>query len=304
MLNEETTISKCLDSIFNVMEKIDEVIVVDNGSSDRSKSIVRSYGKVMLIEKPDATLGALRNSGAQVASGNLIAFIDADCVIDPLWRTNVVQTFQNPLVTVSGARYSIPSNPIWIEKVWYSQKKFNQGEVSYINSGNFIIRKKCFIRIGGFDVNLLTGEDTELCIRLKSRGFMIWENPDIKAIHLGNPKTLKHFYMQQRWHALGMFGTFRVSKYDKPIIMTLLNITFLVVAAMLIPIFFISLKFGIILCFSTLISAIPLVTSIYRSFHYKNFKYIAPLTLLYSIYYFARAQIMAQLLLKKWISKT
>lgn len=287
--NEENTIERCLDAITSESCGDDEIIVVDNGSTDNSVKIVRVYDKVQLLEKPGITIAALRNIGAEKAQGDILAFIDADCVICRGWRAHVVNTLNNEGITACGSKIDLPANACWIEKAWFSQKKTTVGVVRYINSGNLAIKKTIFAEIKGFNEKLITGEDSELGWRLNSNGYVVFENPDIKAIHLGNPKDLWNFYKQQRWHGIGMFGTFNVSWLDKPFIMTIFFIICVLFSITLITFYKNTLMGypGLLALFAIL--SIPVITSVFRCNQYRNYTYMPQLVLLYLLYFIARS---------------
>jgi len=88
VLNEETVIGRCLESLSESRLPKDqfEVIVVDNGSRDRTIEVVKTFQdrlslKILTLEK--AHISALRNRGAAQAGGAILAFLDADCLAAP-----------------------------------------------------------------------------------------------------------------------------------------------------------------------------------------------------------------------------
>jgi cellulose synthase/poly-beta-1,6-N-acetylglucosamine synthase-like glycosyltransferase len=290
MHNEDRTIAQCLDAIDAERAGNDEIIVVDNGSTDHSIAIVNGFSKVALLLKPGVKVAALRNAGARRAGGDLLVFIDADCVVCKGYRNNLLAAFKEPGVGASGSKVDLPSNPHWIEKAWYSQKRYTTGKVKYINSGNLAVRKKIFDEIGGFDETLITGEDSELCWRLNRAGYAVVEYPEVRAIHYGNPKDLGSFYKQQQWHGLGMFGTLRISWINKPFIMTLLFICS-TLSAIVSPYLLrdhVSVATSLLTSLG-LILFVPFVTSLYRVLQFKNYAYFFHLMVLYLLFYTARS---------------
>lgn len=286
LYNEDKVIKACLDSIVSEMKNGDEIIVIDNGSTDNSIKFVKSYNGIKLFRKPKLTIAGLRNFGARLASGELLAFIDADCIICPNWRINVIDTMSNADVAACGSKYDIPVGARWIEKAWFSQKRKSEGKVNYINSGNLVVKKDIFIEAGGFNEDLVTGEDAEFGLRLDKANYVIWENPMIKVIHLGNPKDIWSFYKKQCWHGLGMFGTMKISFFDKPVLMTALFLLFLIFG--IISFFLIN---NIVFAFSSIsffLFFIPIVSAFYRVMQYQNFIYFPHLVVLYLLYFLAR----------------
>jgi glycosyltransferase involved in cell wall biosynthesis len=297
--NEESTIRLCLEAILNEMIDGDQLIVVDNGSTDKTIGIVKSFPNIHFLDRPDASVGRLRNEGARIANGEVLGFIDADCVIGQGWRDKVIHALRNPNVAVTGAKCSLPEKPHWIEKVWYSQRKRYSGEVKYINSGNLAVIRDIFFQVGGFDESLITGEDAEFCWRLRSYGFLLWEDPDIIAVHYSNPKDIYNFYKKERWHGLGMFGTFKIFWFDKPVIMTFsfvlccvvaLFLTFSSIQADKVHYFFIALL---------LIFFVPGITAIFRCLQFKHFNFFPQYLVLYTLYYIARSDALLRIVGKK-----
>lgn len=293
LYNEEHTILMCLEAIMGQMSSEDEIIVVDNGSSDGSLKRIQHIQNVLLIHKPDSTIGAVRNAGSEMAKGQILAFIDADCIICPRWRENVIKTFSNNEIGATGSKVDIPDDAVWIEKAWYSQRDSKSYSASYINSGNLIVKKDVYEEVGGFLESLITGEDSELGWRINKAGFAILNNPEIRAIHMGNPKKLRNFYNKEKWHALGMLGTFKISCYDKPLIMTILfavcNISAMITLLNMIKNGTVS---HAVVLFILLTGCIPVVTAMYRVLQFRNVKYFMHLVILYWVYYLARTYVL------------
>jgi glycosyltransferase involved in cell wall biosynthesis len=109
--NGKTTLAKCLDSI----EKQDyplplEVIIIDDGSTDKSGEYAESKGfKVLRQQNQGPSLA--RNNGAKLATGELLVFTDADCVLDENFVTKLVKPLLNSdIVGSQGIFYSRQKN--------------------------------------------------------------------------------------------------------------------------------------------------------------------------------------------------
>lgn len=291
MLNEEKHIRYCIEAIISEMEDNDSLIVVDNGSTDMSPEICKQYDKVKLLHMPKCTIGAVRNFGARSSNSELVAFIDADCTILKGWRGNVISAINQKGVAAVGSKYKIPPNANMIERAWYSQRNYKISRVKYINSGNLVVKRRIFEQLGGFNEGLITGEDTELGWRINKAGYVMIDDPSIQCVHYGNPKDIKGFYAQQKWHATGMMGTFRISSFDKPVIMTVLFILSAIFSAIL------ALEKVNWMKSILLLTWVPVTTAIFRTVQYLKPKYFISLVFLYLIYFIARAHALIDMAL-------
>src|SRR5207244_2296104 len=89
--NAADTIGDCLDSLSALTYPDAEIIVVNDGSRDATGEIARRYPAVRLIEVANGGLSAARNIGLQHATGEIVAYTDADVRVDPDWLTYLVQ---------------------------------------------------------------------------------------------------------------------------------------------------------------------------------------------------------------------
>jgi len=215
-LNEERHLPRLLHSIYEYVYSVEyEIIVVDNGSADATATIAQNAG-ARVLQNYSLTIGGLRNLGAYRAQGEVLVFLDADMCITRSWAEAIkaaLERLRKNKYMITGSRAGISEEGNWIEKHWFlpmTEDKFP----NYINSGHLIIRKDMFTEIGGFDENLRTGEDWDLCIRAKKMGVEISANPALHVIHNGYPRSLKDFVLREKWHGiqdLSSISAFRAS---------------------------------------------------------------------------------------------
>jgi len=298
-LNEEQFIPRCLAGVTSVYypSGLIEIIVVDNGSTDRTVNLAREFGATVM-QVPNKSVGFLRNAGAAAARGEILAFLDADCVPDKSWLFNATRVLSEE-DCVTGSRVAVPKGSTWIEQLWYGGSRMGRYAVNYINSGNLVLRKDIFLQVGGFNEELVTGEDAEFCVRARKL-VRIVADTGIRVEHLGNPRTLHAFFRREIWHGLGAFGTFRHALLDKPLLGTII---FLIGTATQATGAFLLLGSHqgclTLLAGTLIVSLLLLATVLFRIWSNPSMKWDSRLLLLYYTYYLGRSLSLLFLLIGK-----
>ena len=177
--NEEKYIGECLKHcVENKTSAVCEIIVVDNASSDRTASIVGSFTGVTLLTEQQKGVCFARQRGIHAASGDVIAFIDADTHVSKQWFERIEAEFtRDPALVSFTGPYSYHDLPEQHQR-HFAWCYWNL--VAYPISlctkymavgGNLAVRKSALEAIGGFDTSInFYGEDTDLARRLKEQG--------------------------------------------------------------------------------------------------------------------------------------
>ncbi len=199
--NEERDLGKCLKSLalLDYPAELVDVTLVDNGSSDDTRKIAREHG-VRVLRDDDATIARLRNLGSAQAMGEILAFIDADMEVDPAWLRLAVGALEDPEVGAVGGMLNIPDDPTWVEFAWSLKRSMRpeRGYVDWLGSGNFLLRKDVFQEVGGWNEDLITCEDLDICDRIKVNFRLLHYTP-VAAIHHGGAKTLGEVFRKEIW---------------------------------------------------------------------------------------------------------
>lgn len=215
--NEEKYIEQCLFALKNQTYPKDkfEIIVVDNGSSDKTVEISKNYAdQVKLL--PDGNVGAVRNYGFKNSSGEIVIFIDSDCVTDGTWLERAIQMYSSAPDTVLGGIYVCRENPNWVEKYWFLETGKDRVLESSLLGGCIIISRKNFEQVGGFREEMSSGEDSALTKDLRNQGVKVKITPLLKVAHLGNPSTITAFLKRQSWHAESYLSN-KTSNFKDPV---------------------------------------------------------------------------------------
>jgi len=188
-------LKECLDSIVGCDYPHLEAIFVDNGSTDGSAAFVEeSYGEKVLVVKNERNLGCAEgfNAGMRVATGDYVATIPNDLVVDDNWLAPIVRLMESdPRVGLTGCKRLVYGTTKLIDGVGYDLylcgrlNPIGAGEVdsgqydSYIDGFDFIgiqiIRRKLLEQVGLFDPGFspFFSEDIDLCFRLRKAGYKI-----------------------------------------------------------------------------------------------------------------------------------
>lgn len=230
MYNSAGYIQRMIDAVSNLDYPKDKIehIIIDNGSDDDSVDIVIKMGVECTVMK-GASISQMRNAGAAMASGDILGFIDSDCIVSPDWAKKAIE-FIFDYVGIVGGYYGLGDSPGWIERTWVELKKDISGEVSFVSAGNMVIRASLFQKVGGFDEGIETGEDWDLCQSVIEAGYKVINQPTLHVTHLGNHKTLLGIIKKERWYGQGMFGVLKGGRVSKPLIVSILFLVFLLVA--------------------------------------------------------------------------
>ncbi len=187
--NEGDNISSCLQSILKegAQAKYDfEIIVVNNASTDNTREIAAGFPGVKVVDEPIKGLTRARQAGFTVASGELIANVDADTMLPPGWLKTVYKEFEkNPkLVALSGPfiYHDLSKATNVLVRIFYGLaygsyifNRFILRVSSMLQGGNFVIRRSALEEIGGFNLKItFYGEDTDIAKRLHRLGAVKW----------------------------------------------------------------------------------------------------------------------------------
>lgn len=151
VFNGERYLAAALQSIHAQTLSPAEVIVVNDGSSDRSADIASSFESTRLLNIPHAGVGVARNQGVRAATGTLLAFLDAD----DLWLPHALESLLSPLLAdpqldavFGGVQHFVSEDcPAETAKKYFVQ----QGAGNEKMCGAMLIRSRSFHRAGGFD---------------------------------------------------------------------------------------------------------------------------------------------------------
>jgi glycosyltransferase involved in cell wall biosynthesis len=213
--NSADTIDACLRSIRGQSYSNLEIIVVDNYSHDQTLDIATEYGAKVYLKGPERS--AQVNFGVSKAKGKYVYRVDSDFVLEPTVVSEAVQTCEKKGYDgIAVHNTSDPNISFWAKVRKMERDSYKDDNV---NVAARFWKKEVFESVGGFDINLIAGDDYDLQNRLLKSGCRIGRIKS-QETHVGEPKNMaeilkKHYYYGQN---IGRF----VQK-DQPRALTQLN---------------------------------------------------------------------------------
>lgn len=217
--NEEELIGRCLDSLLAQTRPIDEIIVVDNGSTDATPQIVDRYAEqhssiIRVVEHEPGVIAA-RRRGFDEASSDLIAKTDADSLVDPEWAERIVAFFDSNL----GRDYAGLTGLvlIWDGPSDRLQRRLammtigplaNGGETGSLQGANYVVRRAVWLRLrDGVQTAPDIWEDLDLGLTLAEAGERMYYDPNVRVE--SSCRQLRHSPWENRTYISGGVRTAR-----------------------------------------------------------------------------------------------
>lgn len=233
--NEEKTIKRCLDSILALDYPNFEVIIINDGSTDRTGEILQGYlsnqKKIKIIESEGVGPSEARNLGIKLARGEFVAFTDADCIVHKEWLNELLKGFTDENVVGVGGNQLSPEDETYFGRDVQNFMKMIGFMTHYIKKDGFTIvesknnptcnemyRRKIFYEVGGFLSGFWPGEDTELDYRIKKKGYKLSHNPRAIVYHYRSEnireyRKMMHNYGKAQAYLIKKYGFFRRIHY-------------------------------------------------------------------------------------------
>src|SRR5262252_6773558 len=188
--NGERTMDHCLASLETLNYPNYEVIVVNDGSTDRTREIAERHAYIRLINQENQGLSAARNVGLEAATGEIIAYTDCDCMADPEWLTHLVARFlSSDFGAVGGPNLPPPDSSLVANCVAVSPGApthvlLDDEVAEHVPGCNMAFRREALEAINGFDPQYRkAGDDVDVCWRLHQAGYWITFAPGAFVWH-------------------------------------------------------------------------------------------------------------------------
>jgi GT2 family glycosyltransferase len=195
-VNVERYLADCIRSVqtANYPAERLKIVYVDGGSRDASARIAGEFENVAVIELNDRhpTPGRGRNAGWKHLSTPLIQFMDADTVIDPDWFERAFRALDNATAAVCGHRRERYPHKNAYHRFTEMEWHYETGPCRYFG-GEVLVRRSVLEATGGFDENLVAGEDPELSYRIRRNGQQILRIDAPMSVHDINMTAFRQY---------------------------------------------------------------------------------------------------------------
>ena len=201
--NAAGTVEETLGSLERLNYPDYEIILVNDGSRDGTGDIGRRHLRVRVLDRPNGGLSAARNAGLAEATGEIVAYTDADVRVDEDWLTYLVQPFLTSDVIGSGGPNVVPpDDPPMAQCIARAPGSpthvlLDDRIAEHVPGCNMAFRREALLVIGGFNpIYLRAGDDVDVCWRLQARGWKIGFASSALVWH-HHRTTLNAYWRQQ-----------------------------------------------------------------------------------------------------------
>jgi len=200
--NGAATIERALKSVFAQTFSDFEIIVVDDGSTDRTRAIVEDYGdRVQFVEQANCGPSAARNNGVGRSSGEYIAFLDADdewlprkleLTIAAMLADPDAALVYSDTITVNEAAEEVRRSPVRADTAHAPSMDELLARIWPITPSLVVLRRDAFDRAGGFSEQLISAEDIHFWLLMREQGHFIYIPDRLVRVTFGQlyPKVL------------------------------------------------------------------------------------------------------------------
>ncbi len=186
----------CVESLTRLDYPADqvEIIVVDDGSEPPlAETLADLPAQVVRPEQGNIGQSAARNMAAHLAQGEILAFIDNDCLATPDWLQKLLPHFFDASLDIVGGRVISPPLTGWVSAYEAVHSPLDMGQqtgqvgpdqvIAYLPACNLLVRRETMLALAGFTPEMVLGEDVDLIWRAITAGAQVYYAPEGEIIH-------------------------------------------------------------------------------------------------------------------------
>ena len=197
LYNGTKYLAKCLECVLKQTYPIDEILVIDDGSQEKTSEVTSDFPVKLIKHKYNKGLAAARNTAIMETRNDFIASIDVDCIIEPSWLEECMKNFLNPRIMAVGGKMMEKSHKKmtyrWradhLKHHWGGKKRVNP---AFLSGSNIVLKKEVFQKIGLYNAKKYKTnyEDVDLSFRIKEKGLDLIYEPKAIAWHIKKEDTV------------------------------------------------------------------------------------------------------------------
>jgi cellulose synthase/poly-beta-1,6-N-acetylglucosamine synthase-like glycosyltransferase len=228
--NCEDTVGKCLESLIQLEGNDYEIIMMNDGSTDRTCGICDSFPGVQVVTLDNGGPSRARNKGVELARGEFVVFTDGDCIVERDWLGELRKGFDAPDVAGVGGDQISPDDETptgrqvqdFLKLIGFAGDYVKNcavaTETDHNPTCNVMYRKSVLKEVGGFDEAIWPGEDVELDLKIKRAGYRLIFNPEAVVRHYRTKTYAAYARMMMRYgnaqsYLVKRYGFFRKIHY-------------------------------------------------------------------------------------------
>ena len=208
--NAESSINQSIESILEQSIKFDEIIVINDNSTDNTLEKISSFSQIKIINnEKNKGLSACRNLGFENSKNEIVAAIDSDVVLDKYWLENIICHLKDDIVLCGGnlIEKHIQNKFNEWRSIHYKQNWGNHNLLnpSFLFGCNTVQKKNLWKEVGGYNQKLRSnGEDVDYCYRLNTlKKYKSFYSSEAKCYHLQNDDLNSLSNRVWRYHSFG-----------------------------------------------------------------------------------------------------
>ncbi len=224
--NRQAKLRECITNFGKQTYSNFAIIVVWNGTLTELRTLQTStkhYKNITFIRDGSNNVSRGRNIGIKHAKSDYVAFTDDDCIVDKKWLDELYTPFRrDQKLGGTGSIRTIKNNDNFFANLWQitnitigdmdDKYAFFNNKNIYLCTSSVLFPKKVLNEVGGFDESLTSGEDSDISVRIKSKGYNLTLVPKAIVQHY-HPETISHMIKQQLWYGRGDYVLYHKHKW-------------------------------------------------------------------------------------------
>ncbi len=207
-LRRAALLRKTLAALRRQTRPVDEIVVVDNGPDPETEAVAREHG-ARYVPEPRRGYGSARNRGLAEARGEVLYFLDDDCVAEPDWAKRLWEAVASGSADLAGGSRVSGRSGLAARLEYLStdgpvlSPKLPAGPVPHLSTSNLIFRREVVERVGAFDEKLAMCEDRDFTARARDRGFSLRFEPAARVTHFSSVFRVSEYFARMSHYGFG-----------------------------------------------------------------------------------------------------